>query len=124
VLLLLIQGGGKHFWYSAPLIVYGAIAILIHYLQSKKVGKRAYKKLKDYHDPMEMQILEEAVVIVIREHRNDIPWSEFKKALITEEMILLYPRDTVFFIFPKQKFTREEYAAFSELVKRKVNPVY
>jgi len=124
VLLLLVKGGGNNLWFSLPLILYGIIAVISHIRLTRTIGKRAYKKLSDYHDPMTMEIGEENVSLIIGDHRNVIPWSDFKKALITEEMVLLYPNEKIFFIFPEKNFAGEEYSSFCELVKTKVEKVY
>ncbi|MFI5135145.1 MAG: YcxB family protein [Chitinophagales bacterium] len=124
LLLLLVKGGGINLWFSIPLIVYGIVAITSNFFMTKTIGKRTYKKLADYHDPMTIEIDDEKISISIRDAVNEIPWSNFTKALITDEMILLYPSDKVFFIFPKKNFSGDEYAGFCELVKTKIEKTF
>ena len=73
---------------------------------------------------MQIEMNEDHISLKIREDKSIIPWSDVKKAVITDEMVLLYPRDTVFFIFPKENFSGDEYATFIELVKSKVEKVF
>ena len=123
-LLLLVKGGGRNLWYSLPLILYGIIAVIIHFYLMRSIGKRAYKKLTEYHDPMQEEINEENISLTIGENKSVIPWSDFKKVLISDEMILLYPRDTVFFIFPRKNFAGNDFEEFPKLVKEKVEKVF
>lgn len=123
-LLLLVAGGGKNLWYGVPLMLYGAFAVTGHFYLGRNIGKRAYAKLKAYHGPMQMEIGEQEVVITVDDNRNAIPWSAFIKALIADEMVLLYPNEKVFFIFPKNRFEHEGYAAFTDLVKSKIAKVF
>ena len=124
VLLALVKGGGNNLWYSIPLITYGLIAIAIHFFMTKTIGKRAFKKLKDYHEPFSMSIEEEGLIIEIKAKQYEVPWSNLKKALITDELILLYPSDAVFFIFPRGNFSGSEFEEFKMLVREKVQKVF
>ena len=124
LLLLLVKGGGRNLWYSLPLILYGIIAVIVHFFLMRSIGSRAYKKLREYHDPMQIEIDEENVSLTIGENKSVIPWSDFKKALLSEEIVLLYPRDTVFFIFPKENFAGNDFEEFQKIVKEKVEKVF
>ena len=111
------------YWLSIPLIIYGVTAVAIHYYHLRTLGKRAYKKLKEYHDPFTMTIDDEVVGLAIHGQAYSIPWSDLAKALVSDEMVLLYPNDSMFFIFPKSQFRREEYDAFREMVRKKIEKV-
>ena len=124
LLLALVKGGGINLWYSIPLITYGVIAIAIHFYMTKTIGQRAFKKLKDYHDPFSISISVDGLIIEIKGKQYEVPWSNFKKALIADEFILLYPSDAVFFIFPSENFSREDFISFSQLVKEKIEKAY
>ena len=123
LLLLLVKGGGNNLWYSVPLIVYGVIAVVLHFYTNRTIGKRAFKKLKEYHNPFTIKIDEEGIEISIHAQPYSLPWNKILKALITEEMILLYPSDKVFFIFPKENFSGNEYEDFAKTVSEKVEKV-
>jgi hypothetical protein len=118
--LLLIASQGKNLWYGIPLVIYGVFAVASHFYMKRNIGQRAFTKLSDYHDPMTIEIDEDLVAITIRDHRNEIPWADLKKGIITDQMILLYPNDKVFFIFPKERFSGDDYSDFTALVKRKI----
>src|SRR6476619_3763268 len=62
VLLALVKGGGNNLWYSVPLILYGGVAIGVHFFMTRTIGKRAFKKLKDYQDPFTISIGEDGLV--------------------------------------------------------------
>jgi hypothetical protein len=124
VLLALVKGGGNNLWYSVPLILYGIVAIAIHFFMTKTIGKRAFKKLIDYHDPFSISIGEDGLIIEIKAKQYEVPWSNLKKALIPDELILLYPSDAVFFIFPRGNFSENEFDEFRKIVREKVEKVF
>ena len=111
-------------WYSVPLIVYGVFAIILHFYISKTIGKRAFKKLKDYHEAFSISVDEDGLIIEIKEKQYEVPWGNLKKALITDELILLYPNDAVFFIFPKENFSGNEFEEFERMTREKVAQIY
>jgi len=124
LLLALVKGGGNNLWYSVPLILYGLIAIAIHFYMTKTIGKRSFNKLKDYQDPFSISVNEEGLIIEIKAKQYEVPWSNFKKALIADELILLYPSDAVFFIFPRGNFTGGEFDKFKAQVQEKIQKVF
>jgi len=124
ILLSLVKGGGRNLWYSVPLIVYGVVAVILHFYISKTIGRRAFKKLKDYHEPFSISVNEEGLIIEIKMKQYEVPWDNLKKALIADELILLYPNDAVFFIFPKENFSGNEFDEFEMIVKEKVGKVF
>jgi len=124
LLLALVKGGGNNLWYSVPLITYGVVAIAIHFYITKTIGKRAIKKLKDYQDPFSITIGEDGLTIEIKAKQYEVPWGNFKKALIADELILLYPNDSVFFIFPRENFSENEFDEFKRQVQEKIQKVF
>ncbi len=124
ILLLLVKGGGNNLWYSVPLIVYGLIAVIIHFYIARTIGRRAFKKLKDYHNPFSILIKDEGLTIEIMGNEYPVPWQDIKKALITPELILLYPSDAVFFIFPKENFSAHDFESFSKLVQENNEKIF
>lgn len=124
LLLALVKGGGNNLWFSIPLITYGVIAIAIHFYMAKTIGKRAFKKLKDYHDPFSISTGEDGLIIEIKTKQYEVPWGNLKKALITDELILLYPNDVVFFIFPRENFSGNEFEEFKVQVQEYVPKIF
>ena len=47
---------------------------------------------------------------------SDIPWDHFHKWKMGRNMILLYPTDTMYFIFPKRLFSAESWDEFRAMV--------
>jgi len=121
---MLVKGGGKNLWYSVPLIIYGVVAVILHFYTNRTIGKRAFKKLRDYHDPFTMRIDESGVEISIGDQPYALPWDKIQKALLTDEMILLYPNDKVFFIFPKDNFTPQDFSDFRIMAKERVSKTF
>ncbi|MEO5673687.1 MAG: YcxB family protein [Chitinophagales bacterium] len=124
LLLLLIKGGGKNLWYSVPLIIYGIVAIILHFYISRTVGKRAFKKLKQYHEPFSISADDDGLIIEIKNKQYEVPWNGLKKALMTDDLILLYPNDAVFFIFPRVNFSANGFDEFRNKVKENIEKVF
>jgi hypothetical protein len=56
LLLLLILGKEGNKLISVSLLVFGVLSIGLYYWMMKTLGKRVYKKLKTYHDPMMIDV--------------------------------------------------------------------
>lgn len=124
ILLFLILGDEGSRFLSISLIFFGVLAIGIYYWMMKTTGSRVYKKLTGYHAPFIMAINNQAVLMTIREETYEMPWPEIKKALIADDMILLYPTERMFYIFPRQNFAETEFLEFEQLVREKVTAIF
>lgn len=124
ILLFLILGNEGSRFLSISLIFFGVLAIGIYYWMMKTTGSRVYKKLTGYHAPFIMAINNQAVLMTIREETYEMPWPEIKKALIADDMILLYPTERMFYIFPRQNFAETEFLEFEQLVREKVTTIF
>ena len=124
LLLFLILGKDGNKFLSISLVAFGLIAIAIYYWMMKTIGKRVYKKLTGYRDPFVIDINPQNINMTVRETSYEIPWEDVKKALIAPELILLYPTDRMFYIFPKNNFEGNEFEGFEQLVRRKVTEIY
>ena len=52
-----------------------------------------------------------------------VKWSEFEKAAISAEVVLLYISKLSFYIFPKENFKNDEFSLFSAFVKERMKVV-
>lgn len=124
LLLFVILGSDGNRFLSFSLVLSGILAIGIYFWLMKTTGTRVYKRLKDYHEPFLMEINNENIEMTIGGSTYEMPWTALKKALIVPDMILLYPTEKMFYIFPKNNFEDGKYADFEILVREKVNAIF
>jgi hypothetical protein len=53
-----------------------------------------------------------------------MPWADIKKAVVTADIILLYPTERMFYIFPEKNFQPGDFPEFEKLVREKAGKVY
>lgn len=124
LLLLLILGKEGNKFLSISLIFSGVIAIIIYFWMLKTIGKRVYKKIPQYHDPFMIAINDQLILMTIHGETFELPWESIKKAVVTNNNVLLYPTDRMFYIFPKRNFSNNEFEEFEELVRNKVPAIF
>ena len=124
VLLYLILGENGNKFLSLSLVVFGVVAIGIYFWMIRSIGKRVYKKLKNYHDPIPMQIGDKSILMTIGGETYEMPWNDIKKAVIDNGLILLYPTERVFYIFYRDHFKERQFEQFEEWVRQRVTPIF
>lgn len=124
LLLFLILGKDGNRFLSLSLLLSGILVIGIYYRLMKTTGSRVYKRLQDYHDPFVITVNPASILLSIRENTYEMPWAEIKKAIIATDIILLYPSERMFYIFPKENFADDDYAAFESMVREKISAIY
>ena len=124
VLLYLILGENGNKFLSLSLVVFGVMAIGIYFWMIRTIGKRVYKKLKNYHDPIPIQIGEESILMTIGGETYEMPWIDIKKAVIDNGLILLYPSERVFYIFYRDHFKERQFEQFEEWVRQRVTHIF
>ena len=124
LLLLLILGKEGNKLISVSLLVFGVLSIGLYYWMMKTLGKRVYKKLKTYHDPMMIDVGKEKIDLTIKDVTYEMPWADIKKAVVTADIILLYPTERMFYIFPEKNFQPGDFPEFEKLVREKAGKVY
>ncbi len=124
LLLFLILGKDGNRFLSFSLLLSGLLVIGIYYRLMKTTGTRVYRRLKDYHEPFDISVNDESIHLSVHENTYDMPWTELKKALIATDMILLYPSEKMFYIFPKENFSEGDYAVFETMVRQKIAAIH
>lgn len=116
----------KHQYEGSSLfcIIYGIFLTSLGYYRIRSVGKRLYRKMEDYQKPVLFTFREEQIRIKTATQNASVTWDHFVKALITKDMVLLYPNEVSFYVFHRNHFTSGENDSFRSLVKRKVAKVY
>ncbi|MCS6916780.1 MAG: YcxB family protein [Chitinophagales bacterium] len=109
---------GVQAWLGPALLAYGLLLILFHYYYFSTIGRRVYKRLQEYRQPMEFRITPQRITLLAQNHSVDIPWHHFRKAASNAEFTLLYPNDKTFFIFPRSSFPPGDYERFQSWVQQ------
>jgi hypothetical protein len=122
-LLILIEGKGANLFVIIPIMIFALCGIVMHLIMMRRIGKRAFKKLSKYREPFFFTIDENGFSMKYEESENYFLWNDLSKAAISDKMILLYPTDKMFFIFPKDGFSETDFDLFSSWVKTGVKLV-
>jgi len=107
-------------WMSWFFIVYGIIIVLYHFWRLKRMGRSAFKKLIEFHYPFTFSFTTDGVHSDGKTARSDNSWMHYQWAIMTSNMILLYPNKLRFIMLPRKYFSTEEYDQLCEWVKRDV----
>lgn len=95
----------------------------MHFIMMRNMGKRAFKRLSKYKEPFYFTIDENGFSMKYEEAENYFQWNELSRAALSDKMILLYPTDKMFFIFPRADFSENDFDLFSSRVKAGVKVV-
>ncbi len=124
LLLFLILGKEGNKIISISLVVYGIFVIGLHWYLNKTMGRRAYRKLKNFYDPLSIDINDTEILISIQDQIRTMLWSDINKAVISNNMVLLYVTDLIFYIFPGENFEAGSFEQFAILVRKKVQKIF
>jgi len=103
-------------WLPVFYIVFGATTTIYHFWQYGTMGKRIYKKLPDFQQPFDYTISDDGIATKSTSMSSDVKWDHYKKAVITDDILLLYPNKFRFNLFPKRFFKENDF----ELLKNKI----
>jgi len=99
---------------------YGIVVIFYYFYRLFTMGKRYFKKLPDFSNSFSFTINEEEIVIKGEKISSVLKWNHFINALITKDLVLLYPNDIRFNIFPAKYFSGNQFDQFVSLVRKKI----
>ena len=120
VLLFGLKGSQGNQLMIYTFIAYGILVIGIHFYIMKTLGKRIFKKHQNRVAPMDIEITKDDIRFSAGDKTALVKWSEFEKAAISDEVVLLYISKLSFYIFPKENFKDNEFNVFSEFVKERL----
>jgi hypothetical protein len=123
-LLLVFQyASGTHNninWASWFLVCYGIIIALLYFYNLKRIGKRMYKKMPDFKNPFNYKFTAEDITVKAENVNSNNNWEYYQSALISPDVIMIYPNKFRFSLFPKTYFTEEEFNQLKTWVAAKV----
>src|SRR5207249_1537558 len=82
LLLILISRNEGRQLMNYSFIIYGLVVIVIHYWMMNTLGKRTYKKLKGFHDPIDISISEEGITMKVAKGESQISWENISTAVV------------------------------------------
>ena len=107
-------------WASWFLLCYGLIIIFLFYFNLKRIGKRMYSKMPDFKTPFQYKFTAENIEVKAENVNSDNKWEHYQTALISAEVIMVYPNKFRFSLFPKKYFTEEEFSQLKQWVIARV----
>lgn len=102
-------------------IAYGIFVIAYYYWRLSRMGKVAYRKLVDLHHPIHTIINDQGVFSKGSSIKSDSMWEHFTEALITDDVILLYPNRLRFVIICKRFLKNDDFSIVADLVIHKIS---
>jgi len=121
--MILAVRNQANFLINYGLVLNGVVAILIHYIQMRTLGKRLYKRYSAFHEPFQYEIQEEGLTLLVEDKTAVMPWESFEKAVLSDYIILLYPNKRTFYYLTKAEFSSDDFATVKSWVKEKVKNV-
>lgn len=101
-------------------IAYGILIFFLHYWRYKNIGKRLFKKMLEFRFPFQYEFSEEGVKIEGYNISTKVKWNYFQKAIVSDNLILLFPNRFRFNFFPRKYFSETDYVLLSNLVKKNI----
>lgn len=120
-LLIFSYDTNKNNFLSWFFIAYGIFVIAFYYLRLSRLGKVAYRKLVDLHHPIYTTINEKGVFSKGSAINSDSKWDHFTEAIITDDVILLYPNRLRFVIICKRFLKNADFSIVANLVNQKIS---
>ncbi|HNW70216.1 MAG TPA: YcxB family protein [Bacteroidales bacterium] len=107
-------------WAAWFLICYGVIIAILYFYNLRTVGKRMYSKMPDFERPFNYVFTDEKIQVASETINSDNKWEFYQSALISPEVIMVYPNKFRFNLFPKKYFTDQEYEMLKQWVRAKI----
>jgi len=121
ILLVVMQSlTGLISWMSWAFLLYGILVVAYYYWRFSRMGKVAFKKLVNFHFPFTFTITPEGVDTVGKNVSSNNIWKYYQIAIITEQIIILYPNKLNLVLLPKKYFSEEEFSQLTDLVRKNV----
>lgn len=120
LLMILNHYKSNNGWLSGFFIAYGIFFLALYYWRLQRMGKTAFKKLVDLHFPFYTTISETEISTKSNSIESNTKWEHYSLALISNDVILLYPNKLKFIIISKRFMKQADFDAVADLVKQKI----
>jgi hypothetical protein len=110
--------------FGASFLLYGIGMVVYYKWKINRMGKTIFKQLEAFKSPMTFTISDDQVHTATTSGTSaNRSWSSFSKALITPDMLLLYPNPINFLLFPATHFSPAEFESVKNLVRKKIGVI-
>jgi len=123
LLLILISRNEGRQVLNYSFVIYGLIIVVIYVWTMKTIGNRMFKRQKGSLQAMDITVTEGSIMMKTEKGEVNIPWENFQFAAASEDIVLLYPTKSSFYIFPKKNFSEGEFDLFFAMLKQKIQTV-
>ena len=124
LILLVFQfyAGGMNYtnWAAWFLLCYGVVIAVLYFYNLRNIGKRMYSKMPDFKNPFNYIFTPDSIQVKSENVNSTNNWEYYQSALISPEVIMIYPNKFRFSLFPKKYFTEEEYQTLKKWIINKV----
>jgi hypothetical protein len=117
IMLLLKSAFNDTDWLPWFYVIFGVLAIIYHFWQYATIGKRMFKKLPDFKHAFHYVITDEGIQTASATASSEVKWEHYHKAIITDDLILLYPNKFRYNLFPKRFFLERDFKALYTKIK-------
>ncbi|MEI6852430.1 MAG: YcxB family protein [Bacteroidota bacterium] len=107
-------------WASWFLLCYGFVIAVLYFYNLKRIGKRMYSKMPDFKNPFSYKFTAENIEVKAPNINSNNNWEYYQSALVSPDVIMIYPNKFRFSLFPREHFTEEEFRQLKEWVVAKV----
>ena len=108
-------------WLGWFYIVLGGLAVAYHFWKIKTMGKKMFNRMPDFQAPHKMIINDSGINAKSTTVSSEAKWEHYQKAVLSNEMILLYINPFRFNIFPKKNFKENDFEKLKGTVKARIN---
>ncbi len=109
-------------WNTNTLIMIGVTlySVIVIFVLIPSKATKTFRQNKFFMYTMNCVFDEDGLHTESEINKSDMPWDHFRKFKTGKRMLLLYPSDATYFVFPKHLFTDAEWIKLLDLVKTKL----
>jgi hypothetical protein len=105
------------------IFIIGVYIIVRNFIYLNIFKRIILKKFPHLSEKIQCEITEDYISASVSHAKSKIEWDFFTKAIISDEMIMLYDNSNEYRILPQSCFTVDDYAELCSIVKKKIKDV-
>ena len=107
-------------FFVAFFFLYGIFLLIWYGIRIRTLGRRMFNKMPDFDYVYEYEYCDSGYKVSSEKIKNEINWSYYSKALLGNDMIMLYPNRVRFNFFPRRVFRDSEFEQLKIWVRQNV----
>lgn len=124
LLLLLYRNQQQHIIPYAYMFA-GVILIIVHSWVKGRLGKSTFKRMRSPTNAFDFNIDEQSIRMITDKGTYSIDWDKISRAVMQDDVVLLYIDKQRFYFFPKQYFrSTEDFETLRTWTTEKVPKVF